>query len=137
MLVNFYMICFGRFILGFCCGVLLCATPKALDETVPGKLIDKGFGTSTNIMINLAFLALMIAANFMPEDKLLLSETAVWQYLFAIQVPFQVAALLLHLLVYPEETVDFNVKKGDKQGALRGIRLIYSESSPEVIEAIY
>jgi len=84
MILNIYMICLGRFILGFSCGVLLCATPKALDETVPGKLIDKGFGTSTNIMINLAFLALMIAANMVPEDKLSLQETAVWQYLFAI-----------------------------------------------------
>jgi MFS family permease len=84
MLVNFHLICLGRFILGFTTGILLCATPKALDETIPGKLIDKGFGTSTNIMINCAFLVLMIGANFIPEDKVGLQETAVWQYLFAI-----------------------------------------------------
>ena len=52
LLPQFYMMCFGRFIFGFSCGVLICTTPKAIDESVPLKLVDKGFGTSTNKIIN-------------------------------------------------------------------------------------
>ena len=69
IVLNFWVICLGRLILGFTCGVLLCATPKALDEVLPSQLIDNGFGTSTNIMINLSYLQVMQMANFMPDDK--------------------------------------------------------------------
>lgn len=62
------MICFGRAVFGFACGVLICATPKVIDETIPSNLIDKGFGASTNIVINLAFMLVMILALGMPED---------------------------------------------------------------------
>lgn len=40
LVLNFYVICFARFLLGVVCGVLLCATPKALDEVLPSKLVD-------------------------------------------------------------------------------------------------
>jgi len=56
IVLNFWVICLGRMVLGFSCGVLLCATPKCLDEVLPSYLIDNGFGTSTNIMINLSYL---------------------------------------------------------------------------------
>jgi len=84
LLMNFYMICFGRFVLGFACGVILCATPIALDEVVPGPLIDKGFGSLTNIMINVSWLILMLISNFMPESKAGLQESKFWMILFAI-----------------------------------------------------
>jgi hypothetical protein len=38
-----------------------------LDETIPANLMDKGFGTSTNIIINFAFFAVLIMAMGMPE----------------------------------------------------------------------
>jgi MFS family permease len=49
--LNFYVMCFGRVIFGLSSGVLLCATPKMIDETVPAKLLDKGFGASTAIIM--------------------------------------------------------------------------------------
>jgi MFS family permease len=78
---NFYVICAGRILLGFTCGVLLCATPKALDEVMPNKLAGI-FGTSTNIMINISFLILMILANSMPEEKQKLQSDKFWLILF-------------------------------------------------------
>jgi len=87
VLLNFYLICFGRFVLGFSCGVLLCATPKALDEVIPNSLIAK-FGTSTNIMINIAFLALMITANYNPDSRQELQTSNFWMFLFTMQAPF-------------------------------------------------
>jgi MFS family permease len=118
VILNFYAICFGRFILGFACGVLLCATPKALDEVLPSELIDNGFGTSTNIMINMSFLQVMIMANFMPDDKKSLLNNNYWKILFTVQVPFQLLVIFLHLFYFTEETIDFSVKQGNEKEAI-------------------
>jgi hypothetical protein len=51
LVLNFKVMCVGRFLFGLSAGVLLCATPKIIDETIPASLIDKGFGASTNILM--------------------------------------------------------------------------------------
>lgn len=51
LILNFKIMCLGRFFFGFSAGVLLCASPKIMDETIPPALIDKGFGASTNILM--------------------------------------------------------------------------------------
>ena len=84
MLPVFYMMCFGRFIVGFSCGVLICTTPKALDETVPSNLIDKGFGTSTNIILNVSFMLVMILALGMPDTEEALKADWYWMVIFGI-----------------------------------------------------
>ena len=76
--------CVGRTIVGFACGVLICATPKMIDETIPVELIDKGFGTSTNIVINLSFLAVMLLSTGMPEDDKSLQNDLYWMVIFGI-----------------------------------------------------
>lgn len=58
---------------GFSCGVLICTTPKAIDETVPSYMVDKGFGTSTNIIINLSFMLVAVLSLMMPETEYALS----------------------------------------------------------------
>lgn len=63
------MMCFGRFVFGFSCGILICTTPKAIDETVPSYMVDKGFGTSTNIIINLSFMLVAVLSLMMPETE--------------------------------------------------------------------
>lgn len=67
--LDFYLMCFGRVIFGIASGVLLCTTSKYIDETVPAKVLDKGFGTSTNIIINIGMFALMMMAMGMPEES--------------------------------------------------------------------
>jgi hypothetical protein len=78
------MIVFGRFIVGFSCGILICTTPKLIDETVPSNLVDKGFGTSTNIVINLSFLLVMVVALGMPESESGLKNDWYWMVVFGI-----------------------------------------------------
>lgn len=67
--LNFWSMCFGRLIFGFSCGVIMCTTPKMLDEIIPGHLIDQGYGTSTNIFINFAFFIMLILAMGMPDKQ--------------------------------------------------------------------
>lgn len=61
--------CFGRFVLGMCAGVVLCTTPKMIEETVPAHLLEKGFGSSTSVFVNLAFFVALLASGGMPEDQ--------------------------------------------------------------------
>jgi len=86
--LDFNLICLGRFILGASIGVLLCATSKLMDETIPAKLIDRGFGTSTNILINMAVFGLLVLAIGMPSDSSKLNDTKYWMLLYGSQAPF-------------------------------------------------
>ena len=38
--MHYKIMCLGRLLLGFAAGVLLCATPAMIDETIPTKLVD-------------------------------------------------------------------------------------------------
>ena len=88
MFLNFWQMCFGRFVLGISAGVILCTTPKMIEETVPPQLIEKGFGTSTSIIINAAFLGYLCLAGGMPDDPKELAESKYWMIIFGIQIPF-------------------------------------------------
>ena len=82
-----YLMCFGRFVFGFSCGVLICTTPKAIDETVPSYMVDKGFGTSTNIIINLSFMLVAVLSLMMPETEYALANDWTWMIIFGAQIP--------------------------------------------------
>lgn len=131
------MMCFGRFIFGFSCGILICTTSKTIDETVPSNLIDKGFGTSTNIIINLSFMLVAVLALGMPESEYELSNSYYWMVLSGCQIPLQIAAILLHGLVYTEEPIDFNIRNGNKRGAIAVIAKVYPDDTNDIHEQIY
>lgn len=78
----------ARFVLGLSIGVLLCATSKLMDETIPAKLIDKGFGTATNILINIAAFGMLLIAVGMPSEPGKLNGTKYWLFLYGSQIPF-------------------------------------------------
>jgi MFS family permease len=84
LVLDFNSMCFGRCLFGFASGILSCATPKVLDETIPANLMDKGFGTSTNIIINFAFFAVLIMAMGMPETQAELIETKYWMLIYGL-----------------------------------------------------
>ena len=69
MFLNFWQMCCGRFIYGCAAGVLICTTPKMIDEIIPAKLLNKGFGMSTSLMINVAFFGCLIVGGGMPDDQ--------------------------------------------------------------------
>jgi len=62
------IICIGRFIYGFAAGVFLCANPKILEETLPGRAMERGCGISTNLAINLAVMISLLLGLGMPTD---------------------------------------------------------------------
>jgi MFS family permease len=85
---SFYFLCFGRILFGFSAGVIMCATPKMLDETIPAHLIEKGFGTSTNIIINLMVFLMLLMGMGIPESPAELMDSKYWMIIYGIQCPF-------------------------------------------------
>lgn len=73
--LTFKIMVLGRFCFGYVSGVLMCATSKLLEETIPVRLLDKGFGTSTNILMQLFNFTLLLMAIGMPEDRTSLEKT--------------------------------------------------------------
>jgi len=114
LVLDFKVMVLGRFVFGFASGVLLCVAPRILQETIPAKLMDKGFGASTNIILNLCGFCMLVMAMGMPEEQTKLKETYFWCIFFAISIPFQVAAIILHTFYFKEETLEFSVNNGDK-----------------------
>lgn len=135
--LNFKVMCLGRFFFGLAGGVLLCATSKILEETIPVRLLDKGFGTSTNIIMQLFTFALLLMAIGMPEKQAELQKTNWWRAIYGIQIPFQILVLILHSFVYTEEPMEFSIAQGNKEEALKAIRQIFSAENALTHEAIY
>ena len=50
--LNLVTIIIGRFIFGISAGIFVTICPAIIEETVPGRLMDNGYGSSTNICIN-------------------------------------------------------------------------------------
>lgn len=111
---NYKVMCAGRLVFGFTSGVLLCATPAMIDETIPANLVDKGFGASTSIGMCFFQFCVLILAIGMPDSVEGLSTTYYWLLVMGLQIPFQILTLLLNIFVYTEEPLDFSIKAGDK-----------------------
>jgi len=80
IVANETLILVGRGIFGFAAGVLATAQSKVLEETVPSHMLDNGFGSSTNIMINVAVMGCMLIGFGMPDadDHHELKHSCVW-----------------------------------------------------------
>jgi len=79
----------------------------------------------------------MIMANYMPDDKASLVDNSFWKVLFTVQAPFQILAIVLHTWIFTEDTLDYNIKKGNEEEAVQLIRKIHPESSEEVQQEMY
>jgi hypothetical protein len=80
---------------------------------------------------------MLILAMGMPEKAQDLQTTQYWYVLFMAQVPLQLLALFLHIVVYTEDSVTFCIKTGKKDEAIRGLRRVYPTESSATIESIY
>lgn len=83
MVLNLPMICVGRFIFGFSCGVFSVAGPKMLDETVPIQLISS-FGTATNSFLAGGIMIAIVLGILLPEevDKQGQMDDGMWRVLY-------------------------------------------------------
>lgn len=73
----------------------------------------------------------------MADTEEALTSDWYWMIIAGCQIPLQVSALLLHGLVYTEEPIDFNIRLGNKQGALAVIANVYPDETNNIHEQIY
>ena len=82
LILDFVVICIGRLLFGFFSGVLLSTAPKLVEETVPARLLDYGYGVLTNILINIAVMYSMILGFGVPSDVNDLETTNFWRIIY-------------------------------------------------------
>ena len=108
----FWVLMVGRFLYGFSSGVILCAAPKVIEETIPTHLQDYGFTTSTNMMVNVFVAISLFMGIGMPESDEELKTTNYWKYMYLTPVPIAIFVLILSIFVYKNDSVNFHVERG-------------------------
>ena len=96
IVLQFFIMCLGRFLFGFAAGVFIVATPRILEETVPGHVMDNGYGISTNIAINLSVATSFILGLGMPNNEADLATTGFWRMIYLFPVPVCGLALFMN-----------------------------------------
>ena len=106
-----WVVVFGRLGYGFAGGLMLSTSPKFLDETVPPHLIDKGFGSSTNISISVGIFIMTLLGLFNANSSNYyeLLDSANWQVIYGFAIlPALLQVILLHF-VFKEDSPSFNI----------------------------
>jgi len=55
-----------------------------LEEIIPGHLMEKGFGASTSIMINIAFFSMFVFGMYMSDDPNDLGKSKFWMIIYSV-----------------------------------------------------
>merc|ERR1719353_270057 len=127
----------GRLLFGFCCGVIIFAGQKMLEETVPSNQV------SHTSAINMVFLFLgvltsMLIGLILPGENDLEGQkaTKLWRIPFGLQYLCEVLLVMGFEAFYPEDSVTYNILKGNDTQALKMIKRIYpkNENCDRVLE---
>ena len=70
------------------------ACPKIVEETIPSTHMDLGYGTSTNLGINLFLMISMLSGFIIPAHNELLTSSN-WKIIYLIPIPLIIIAFLL------------------------------------------
>ena len=106
---DFNVICFGRLLFGFANGVLLAAAPKIIEETVPVNIQDYGFGTSTNVMINIGIMINFILGTLVPTETETQKAMNICRVVYLSPFPFALVAIIMHLFFHKNESLSFHI----------------------------
>ena len=66
MVMNIWLILVGRCLYGLASGVMITASAKMLEETIPSNIFERGFGNTTNQLGSALVLFMVITAEFLP-----------------------------------------------------------------------
>lgn len=103
------VIVLGRFLVGFAGGMIVSAAPKMLEETSPKSILDKGFGTTTNTLINVAFMISFFTAYGLADTKEELAKSDYWRVIYGLPIPFSLISILLLMTVHRQDSLIFLV----------------------------
>lgn len=109
LVANTYVIAVARLGFGLASGFIIAASPKILDETIPAHLIDKGFGMSTNLLINFGVMVATVLAigNPSEDDYDALNDSWYWRFEYGFAVVPAIISLVLSFTVHREDSLLF------------------------------
>ena len=109
LVANTYVIAVARLGFGLASVFIIAASPKILDETIPAHLIDRGFGMSTNLLINFGVMMATVLAigNPSEDDYDALNDSWYWRFEYGFAVVPAIISLVLSFAVHREDSLLF------------------------------
>ena len=95
---NWTLMVVARGLFSFAAGAIVSFTPKIIAETIPAHLVDKGFGASTNVFINVSIMYIMfLGMGYPPEKSIAITTTNFWKVFYLSPIPLAVIAMIMGL----------------------------------------
>jgi MFS family permease len=114
----------GRFLSGFAAGVLTAAMTKCIVETIPPNIANS-FGASTAISINFAGVICLVLGLALPDDPTQYKNDPNWRLIYGFPFIFATLQILLLVVVFKYEPVNYCIRKDKDTDARKFIELIY------------
>lgn len=104
---DFWVISAGRLGFGFAAGLAIATAPVFLGETIPAHVLDKGFGSSTNISISIGVMTMTLfgIGNPDPDDLGQLSDSSMWRFIYGFPVVTCGISLLMCIFYLREDSL--------------------------------
>lgn len=113
----------GRFICGIAAGILTMCNAKSIVETVPVKY-NGVFGALTNILICYGGLIALSLGLALPDEEHY-KDDEMWRLTYGFPMVLSTIQILLLLLVFKWEPIDFMINRGEDEKALQFIAKVY------------
>ena len=145
LIQTFPTMCIGRFISGFSGGIFQMCNIKAVQETLPNRLVGV-YGSSSGAFLAIGvFLAAFIGGVTLPTDKKDYKDDEMWRVTYAFPLLFVIWQLLMITLKWKYEPLDFLIKRERDEEALKFLPLVYNiptrknidKSDTEAVKAYY
>jgi len=119
MVDNFWVICFGRLIYGFACGVASPCIGRYIEETVPMHLVSALFPIYT-CGLTTASIIVMLAAFILPKthDSDIMKSTSTWRYFLAVPLILYSVSFLGIMFLVKYDTPKYLLSTGREEEAL-------------------
>jgi hypothetical protein len=114
----------GRGLCGFAAGVFNMINAKCIFESVPAKYAGI-MGCSTNINMVLFGLICSLLGMSLPADATQMPFDQMWRLVYGFPLIFMTLQLLLCLVPFKAEPIDFCIQKGDDAGAMFMIEKVF------------
>jgi len=108
--------------------------PCIIEHTVPGKFMDSGYGSSTNIAICAGVALNMSLGLLIPLNQVDLKESQMWRIIYGNPIILLTISFLINLLYLKNDTLKHHVEKGETERAEQVMKRIYPEMSDDKIK---
>ncbi|CDW78529.1 sugar transporter family protein [Stylonychia lemnae] len=129
MIENFYTLCIGRLLFGFCGGIFQVALPRMIEETVPHNLYGS-FGVVSVMSLNFGQMMGIVMGLGLPDadDEESMKNTSFWRIIYGMPWVLQAIVLVSYLIFLKHDTIKYLIDNKKDEEALSMIRQIYHES---------